>query len=53
MEGPQVRKLVDGATYLITNDYERALLETKDRLVGRRGARTGRHRITTRGPTGA
>ena len=29
MDGAQVRKLVDGARYLITNDYERALLETK------------------------
>ncbi|TVR35332.1 MAG: carbohydrate kinase family protein [Nitriliruptor sp.] len=29
MDGAQVRKLVDGARYLVTNDYERALLETK------------------------
>ena len=29
MDGVQVRKLVDGARYLVTNDYERALLETK------------------------
>ena len=29
MEGPQIRKLVDGARFLITNDYERALLESK------------------------
>lgn len=29
MEGPQIRKLVDGARYLVTNDYERALLENK------------------------
>jgi len=29
MDGPQIRKLVDGARYLITNDYERSLLESK------------------------
>lgn len=29
MEGEQVRRLVEGATYLITNDYEKALLESK------------------------
>ena len=29
MDGGQIRKLVDGATYLITNDYERSLLESK------------------------
>jgi adenosine kinase len=52
MEGPQVRKLVDGATYLITNDYERALLETKTgwssaEVLGRVGTR-----ITTLGAKG-
>jgi adenosine kinase len=29
MDGPAIRKLVDGARYLITNDYERSLLESK------------------------
>jgi adenosine kinase len=29
MDGAQVRRLVDGAAFLITNDYEKALLETK------------------------
>jgi adenosine kinase len=52
MDGAQVRKLVDGATYLITNDYERALLATKtgwsdDEVRARVGTR-----ITTRGPDG-
>jgi adenosine kinase len=52
MEGPQVRKLVDGATYLITNDYEKALLETKTgwsdvEVLSRVDAR-----ITTLGPKG-
>jgi adenosine kinase len=52
MEGPQVRKLVDDASYLITNDYERALLETKtgwssDEVMSRVGTR-----ITTLGAKG-
>ena len=52
MEGEQVRRLIDGATYLITNDYERTLLEAKtgwdsDQVLQRVG-----HRITTRGPEG-
>jgi adenosine kinase len=52
MEGPQVRKLVDDATYLITNDYERALLETKtgwssDEVMSRVGTR-----VTTLGAKG-
>ncbi len=52
MDGHQVRKLVDGATYLITNDYERTLLETKtgwssQEVLGRVG-----HRITTLGAEG-
>jgi adenosine kinase len=52
MEGPQVRKLVDGATYLITNDYERALLETKTGWSSEEvQARVGT-RITTLGAKG-
>jgi adenosine kinase len=52
MDGEQVRQLVDGAAYLITNDYERALLETKtgwttDEVMERVGVR-----ITTLGPAG-
>jgi adenosine kinase len=52
MDGGQVRKLVDGAGYLITNDYERALLSSKtgwsdDDVLARVGTR-----ITTRGPDG-
>ncbi len=52
MEGPQVRKLVDQATYLITNGYEKALLESKtgwshDEVLARVGTR-----ITTLGPEG-
>ena len=53
MEGPQVRKLVDRATYLITNDYEKALLESKTgwsdtEVLARVGTR-----ITTLGPEGS
>ncbi len=29
MNGDDIRSLIDGATYLITNDYERDLLESK------------------------
>ena len=52
MDGPQVRELVHGARYLITNDYERALLESKtgwssDDVMGRVEVR-----ITTLGPKG-
>jgi adenosine kinase len=52
MDGEQVKKLVDGATYLITNDYEKALLESKtgwgaDEVLSRVGTR-----ITTLGPKG-
>ena len=53
MDGPQIRQLVDGAAYLITNDYERALLESKtgwssDEVLDRVGSR-----ITTLGPKGS
>lgn len=52
MDGPQIRKLVDGARFLITNDYERALLESKtgwssDEVLGRVDTR-----ITTLGAKG-
>jgi adenosine kinase len=52
MDGEQVRELVADARYLITNDYERALLETKtgwtsDEVRSRVGVR-----ITTLGPKG-
>ena len=53
MDGPQVRRLIDGATYLITNDYERTLLASKtgwsdEEVLARVGTR-----ITTMGPKGA
>ncbi|MBW3658354.1 MAG: carbohydrate kinase family protein [Actinobacteria bacterium] len=53
MAGEEIRELVDGAAYLITNDYERALLESKtgwtsDEVLSRVGVR-----ITTLGPKGS
>lgn len=52
MEGEDIRKLVDGATYLFSNDYERVLIEqktgwTSDEILDRVGAR-----ITTHGADG-
>ena len=52
MDGPQIRGLVDGAAYLVTNDYEKALLERKtgwsdEEVLERVGLR-----ITTLGPKG-
>ncbi len=52
MEGPQVRRLIDGARYLITNDYERALLETKTGWSSDEVLSRVEVRITTLGPRG-
>jgi adenosine kinase len=52
MEGPQVRKLVDDATFLITNDYERALLETKTGWSSEEVMSRVATRITTLGAKG-
>ncbi len=48
LDGDQIRQLVDGAAYLITNDYERALLESKtgwtaDEVLDRVGVRVTTH----------
>ena len=53
MEGAQIRQLVEGATLLFTNDYEKALTESKTgwsdaEVLARVGVR-----ITTLGPDGA
>ena len=53
MEGPQVRRLVDSAAYLITNDYERALLETKTGWNGDEVLERVGYRVTTLGPKGS
>lgn len=52
MEGPQVRKLIDGARYLITNDYEKALLESKTGWSSQEVLDRVDVRITTLGPKG-
>jgi adenosine kinase len=52
MEGPAVRKLVQGARYLITNDYERALLESKTGWSSDDVLERVEVRITTLGPKG-
>jgi adenosine kinase len=53
MDGPQIRALVDGATYLFTNEYEAALTEKKTgwssgEILDRVGTR-----VTTFGADGA
>jgi adenosine kinase len=53
MEGPLIRRLVEGATLLFANDYEKALVETKtgwsdEEVLDRVGTR-----VTTLGPAGA
>ena len=53
MEGAQVRRLVDRATYLITNDYEKALLETKTGWSDGEVLERVGTRITTLGPEGS
>lgn len=52
MDGDGIRQLVDGATYLFTNEYEAALTEQKtgwsaDEILARVGTR-----VTTLGPKG-
>lgn len=52
MEGDDIRVLIDGAGYLFTNEYEKALTEQKtgwpsDEILARVGAR-----VTTHGPDG-
>lgn len=48
----EIRRLVDGATYLITNDYERALLEAKTGWSADDVLRRVDARVTTYGPAG-
>lgn len=52
MDGPDIRKLIDGAAYLFTNEYEKALTEQKTgwsdaEILDRVGVR-----VTTLGPKG-
>ncbi|MDQ1484898.1 MAG: adenosine kinase [Actinomycetota bacterium] len=53
MDGPQIRRLVEGAAFLFTNDYEKVLTETKTgwsdaEVLARVGVR-----VTTLGAKGA
>lgn len=52
MSGDEIRQLIDGATYLLTNDYEKGLVEQKTGWTDTEVlARVGT-RITTHGPKG-
>ena len=52
MDGPDVVRLLDGATYLITNEYEKALLEEKTGLSDAAVLDRVGLRITTLGADG-
>ena len=52
MSGDEIRQLIDGATYLLTNDYEKGLVEQKTGWTDADVlARVGT-RVTTHGPKG-
>lgn len=53
MDGDQIRLLIDGATYLFTNEYEAALIEQKTGWSGDEILQRVSHRITTLGAKGA
>jgi adenosine kinase len=53
MEGPDLRKLVEGAQYLMTNDYEWELLQKKTGWTDKDVAERVDVRITTLGENGA
>lgn len=52
MDGPQIRRLIDGARYLVTNDYERALLENKTGWTSDEVLARVEVRVTTLGAKG-
>jgi adenosine kinase len=52
MDGTEVTKLIRGADYLLTNDYERSLLETKSGLTADQILEQVRIRVTTLGKDG-
>jgi adenosine kinase len=53
MEGEQIRQLIDGAAYLFTNDYEKALVEQKTGWSDEEVLDRVDVRVTTLGPKGA
>ena len=52
-EGPEITPLIEGATYLFTNEYESALIEQKTGLSAADIAAMVEIRVTTLGPDGA
>ncbi len=52
MEGDKVRTLIDGATYLFTNEYEKALCEQKTGWSDAEILDRVKIRVTTLGPKG-
>jgi adenosine kinase len=52
MDGSDVMSLIEGAEYLLTNDYERSLLETKAGLTSEQVLEHVRIRVTTLGKDG-
>jgi adenosine kinase len=53
MDGAQIRRLVEGAAFLFTNDYEKALLEHKTAWSDAQVLERVGVRVTTHGPEGA
>ncbi len=53
MDGPEIRQLIDGATYLFTNEYEAALTEQKTGWSAQEILDRVECRITTLGNKGA
>jgi adenosine kinase len=52
MEGTDVTTLIEGAQYLLTNDYEKSLLESKAKLTDEQVLDLVKVRITTLGKNG-
>ncbi|HEX5597080.1 MAG TPA: carbohydrate kinase family protein [Micromonosporaceae bacterium] len=52
MEGEDIVKLIDGADYLLTNDYEKSLLESKTGLTDAQVLDRVKVRVTTLGKDG-
>ncbi len=51
-DGPEIKELIEGATYLITNEYEARLTEQKTGWTQADIAARVTHRVTTRGKDG-
>ncbi|MGZ4608795.1 MAG: carbohydrate kinase family protein [Actinomycetes bacterium] len=53
MEGAEIRRLIDGATYLFTNEYEAGLVEQKTGWTGEEILDRVEIRVTTHGSKGS